>query len=99
MAEPVRKALDPMTDSSGYATPPELSHGLLFQDYGSLGLRQFGGWIREEFLSELVGREAARTYREMLDNSSIVGAMIFTVQQAMRKVDWRVEPASDDSVA
>jgi hypothetical protein len=27
----------------------------------SYGLRQYGGWIREEILADLTGREAART--------------------------------------
>lgn len=92
-------AVDPYSDGSGGALPPVLSYGLNFRDYGSYGLRQYGGWVREEFLPQLVGREAARVYREMLDNSSTVGAMVFAITQAMRKVAWRVEPASDKAAA
>jgi hypothetical protein len=76
-----------------------LNWGMRFSDYGSYGLRQFGGWVREEFLPELTGRNGARVYREMLDNSATVGSMIFAVQQAMRGVRWRVEPANDSPEA
>jgi hypothetical protein len=99
MAKDVRKAIDPVTDGSGGWQAPVLNYGLRFQDYGSYGLRQFGGWVREEILADLTGREAARAYREMLDNSATVGAMIFAIQQAMRRVTWRVEPANDSAAA
>src|SRR5262249_25219627 len=99
MAKDVRKAVDPVTDGSGAWRAPVLNYGLQFQDYGSYGLRQFGGWVREEILADLTGREAARAYREMLDNSATVGAMVFAIQQAMRRVTWRVEPANDSAEA
>src|SRR5262249_61947513 len=40
-----------------------------------------------------------RAYREMLDNSATIGAMVFAIQQAMRRVTWRVEPANDSAAA
>lgn len=98
-ATPLRKAADPLTDGSGGWMPPVLDYGMRFRDYGSLGLRQYSGWVREEFLPELIGRQAARTYREMIDNSAIVGAMLFAIEQAMRKVEWRVDPANDSGEA
>ena len=94
---PIRRTPGALSDASLGWRAPELSYGLNFSDYGSYGLRQYSGWIKEEFLRELIGREGARTYREMMDNSSIIGAMIFTIQQAMRKVTWRVESAVDNS--
>jgi hypothetical protein len=92
-------AVDPYSDGSGAWPAPILNYGLNFKDFGSYGLRQYGGWVREEFLPQLVGREAARVYREMLDNSATVGAMMFALTQAMRKVAWRVDPASDKAEA
>lgn len=92
-------ALDPYSDGSGGWVAPQLNYGLNFKDYGSYGLRQYGGWVREEFLPQLVGREAARVYREMMDNSASVGAMIFAITQLMRKCEWRVEPSSDKAEA
>jgi hypothetical protein len=72
---------------------------MLFRDLGSYGLRQFGGWVREEFLRALLGREAQRVYREMGDNDPTIGAMLFSITQAMRKVDWRDEAADDTPAA
>lgn len=88
---PTRKALDPYSDGSGGFLPPELGYGMNFRDVGSYGLRQYSGWIREEFLPQLMGRQAVTVYREMLDNSSTIGAMLFAIQQSMRHVEWRVE--------
>lgn len=87
-----------ITDGSG-DTPPVMSADLNFHDIGSYGLRQYGGWIREEFLRSLSGREAARTYREMRDNSPTVGAILFALTQLIRKVEWRINPANDSAAA
>jgi len=92
-------AVDPYSDGSGGWGAPTLDWGMNFKDYGSYGLRQYSGWVREEFLPQLVGREAARVYREMLDNSATIGAMVFAITQAMRKVEWRIEPANDSAKA
>src|SRR5260221_7623332 len=67
----VNQSRSPYRDGSGGWPPPTLSYGMNFKDFGSYGLRQWSGWIREEFLPQLVGREAARVYREMADNSAI----------------------------
>ena len=82
------------TDGSGNI-PPTMNSGLVFQTMGSNGLRQFSGWVREEFLPQLLGRQAARVYREMTDNSPTVGAILFAIQQSMRQCAWRVEPPAD----
>lgn len=76
-----------------------MNAGMLYHDVGSYGLRQFGGWVREEFLRALLGREAQRVYREMGDNDATVGAVLFAILQAMRKVSWREEPANDTPAA
>ena len=70
-----------------------MSAGMTFAEVGSLGLRAWSGWVREEFLPELIGRQGAQKYREMSDNSPIVGAIIYAIKSTMRKVEWRVVPA------
>lgn len=92
-------AIDPYSDGSGNWRPEALGAGMNFKDFGSYGLRQYGGWVREEFLTQLIGQRAATAYREMMDNSATVGAMIFATTQAMRRVDWRVEPVDDSAKA
>ncbi len=68
-----------------------------FAEIGSSGLNTFSGTIHEEQLRELQdpARRAA-TYRQMLDNDAIVGASIYLLDQLVRQVPWRVEPAEGD---
>ncbi len=86
---------DPYMDGTPGWNIPVLDSGLVFRDIGSSGLRQYGGWVREEYLRALQGREAARVYREMYDGSAVVQAMLFAITQSMRKINWRVESAND----
>jgi hypothetical protein len=62
---------------------------------GSTGLRQSGGWVYEEFLPRLHGRQGVMFFREMRDNSSTVGAIMYTIESLIRQAEWRVEPAGD----
>lgn len=82
-------------DGSGPWGPPAMTTGMQFSTIGSGGLRQWGGWVREEFLPQLQGRQAARVYREMLDNSATVGAIVFAIMQTMRQVEWRLNGPDD----
>lgn len=82
-------------NGGSFGAVPIFDQGMKFSDIGSSGLRAFSGWVREEFLPQLIGRQGARVYREMLDNSPIVGAVMFAILGVMRKVDWRCEPADD----
>lgn len=63
-------------------------------EIGKTGLSRSGGYITDEFLPQLRGRQAIKVYREMSDNSSVLGAWIYTVKQLLRQIEWRVEPAS-----
>lgn len=66
---------------------------------GSTGLRQFGGFINEEFLKELSGVRGARTYREMADNDGTVGAVLFAISMLIRQSEWLVQAADDTEEA
>ena len=90
---------DPYMDGSGGWAVPQFNRGMTFTDIGSLGLRQYGGWVREEFLPQLLGRQAQRVFREMRDNSAVVSSIVFAITQAMRKVEWRTRPANDTPAA
>jgi broad specificity phosphatase PhoE len=79
----------------GWGATPQMTNGMTFGEYGQSGLRAFSGWVREEFVPELVGRQGARTYREMADNSPIVGSMLYAIKATMLKVQWRVIPPSE----
>lgn len=68
-----------------------------FSEIGTTGLKQHGGYILEEWLSQLQGKRAAWVYREMADNSAVIGAILFSIRMLARKVEWRVE-SGDDTV-
>jgi len=65
-------------------------------ELGTTGLRQFGGRISEEFLRKLEGSRAAKVFREMSENDSTIGSILFAVEMLLRNVKWKVESFSDD---
>lgn len=67
---------------------------------GVAGANTRSGNIRaDEFLPELRGRRAINKYREMRDNDSTIGAVMYSVEQILRDVDLKVVPADDSEVA
>ncbi|CAB4130416.1 hypothetical protein UFOVP119_40 [uncultured Caudovirales phage] len=62
---------------------------------GTSGLKQFGGYINEEFQKELRGLNGSRVFREMADNDPVVGAILFAVTMLIRQVEWSVQAADD----
>jgi len=66
---------------------------------GTTGLKQFGGYINEEFLARLRGMQGIRYYREMIDNSPIIAAALNVIEMLIRQVEWRVEPADESDAA
>ena len=68
-----------------------------FVEFGTSGLRRFSGYIFEDFLNELTGKNAMKTYKEMVYNDPVVSSLIFAIKMMARKTDWYVEPASEDA--
>ena len=67
---------------------------------GVSGDNTHNGQIRaDEFLPELRGKKAIRKYREMRDNDSTVGAVMYSVEQILRDVDLHVKPVDDSDAA
>lgn len=62
---------------------------------GQSGLRRFSGYIREEFLTELQGRRGVETYKQMINNDDVVGAILFAIEMLIRQVEWTVELPPD----
>jgi len=67
----------------------------IYRELGSIGLSRWGGRIREEFLPELRGREGVKRFREMSENDATVGAVLFAIEQSIRRINWEVRPATD----
>lgn len=62
---------------------------------GTKGQRRYGGRFFEEFLPALQGRQGIEMYRQMSENDSVIGAILFAVEMLVRQVRFDVEPVSD----
>jgi len=70
-----------------------------FNELGVTGLRQYGGFVVEEWLRQLSGQRASWVYREMADNDATVGAFLFAIEMLARGVPWEVEEGSEAGAA
>lgn len=85
--------------SASAALPGATPHaGLGSVQFGQTGLKRSYGYVYEELLPQLAGRKAINVYQEMSQNSDVIGAVLFAIDMFMRKVAWRVEPASQSKV-
>lgn len=66
-----------------------------FAELGTTGLRRSGGYINEEFLPNLRGTRAAMVYREMADNDAVIGAILFSMDKIITRLDWHIEECGD----
>lgn len=64
---------------------------------GRVGQRRYGGRFFEEFLPALNGRQGIEMYKQMAENDSVIGAILFAVEMLVRQVKFDVEPCSDDA--
>lgn len=53
----------------------------------------------DEFIPELRGRNAIRKYREMRDNDSTIGAVMYATEQVLRDVKFMVVPSDKEDEA
>lgn len=91
-----------LRDATGPPTPESAGTGQPGYDmYGISGLARYGAISRvyEEFLRELQGPQGMKSYREMLDNCPIVGAIMFAAQHLCRKVSFSFKPANSSPEA
>jgi len=67
---------------------------------GVAGDNVTNGQIRaDEFLPELRGQRAIKKYREMRDNDSTIGAVMYATEQVLRDVKLKVKAADDSDEA
>ena len=80
--------------------PKKLSETEAKKILGVAGDNTHNGQIRaDEFLPELRGKKAIRKYREMRDNDSTIGAVMYATEQVLRDVDLKVCAANDSAEA
>lgn len=99
MAEPVTPPEAPAESPAEDPTAPRprarRTAATNFQEIGATGLKQSAGFISEEFLPELKGRRGAQFYREMADNSPIIGALVLGYQQVASHLPWQIDEPED----
>lgn len=90
--------LDLWADETGDDVPQNVAPMI---ELGVTGVRRVSGYVDEEFLPALRGRKAVKVYREMSQNDSIIGALLFAIDKLVREVEWKVVPAdqSEEGVA
>ena len=66
---------------------------------GTTGLRQWSGFLDEEWLVPLKDPRGLRTFREMADNDPIIGASLLAIGLLVRQVTWTVMPSEDTPAA
>jgi len=64
-------------------------------EVGSTGLNRWGGYVGEEFITQLQWPWAAKVYKEMADNDPTIGAVIYMSEQLIRKAGWTVEAVGE----
>jgi hypothetical protein len=103
---------EPVTNGTTYPVPrpPDPAHPLtdvvhnldlkeLMLERGTSGLHRAGGFIREDLLIELSGLEGVRRFKDMRDNSAVVGACLYAVEMRLRNVRWRLTPVDTSEEA
>lgn len=65
------------------------------KEAGVYGLKQSAGYVQEEYLNELRGSRGAKFYREMSDNSPVVGGLLLGYREVAAHLDWRIEEPED----
>jgi len=67
------------------------------KELGRIGQRRYAGIFQEEFLPELRGKRGIETFREMADNDSMVGAVLYAVEALIKQATWRVQAPSESA--
>lgn len=80
--------------ASNAGGPRRSATGAPFTQFGATGLREFSGYVREEWERDLIGRKGLLKIREMVDNDTIVAAILFAIEMLLRGVPFHMEPAS-----
>lgn len=62
-------------------------------EIGLGGLKQYHGYLDEEWHKSLKGKKAFAMYEEMRDNDPVIGAVLYSVESYLRQVKWSVKAA------
>jgi hypothetical protein len=65
---------------------------------GTIGLERYGGYIMEEFISNLRMPQCLKIYKEMSSNDATIGGILLLIESMMRKLPYSVEAGGDKRV-
>lgn len=69
------------------------------KDQGFIGLKTSMGLPEEEFIRDLRMPQCLKVYHEMASNDAVIGACLYLMETMIRKANWKVMPASEDTQA
>lgn len=95
MTAAVEEEIEPSPAASGpvIKAVPRRGGAGIGDEIGASGLKQTGGYLYEEFVRALQQTQRAmQLYREMRDNSALIGGVLLIMKNAMRQVPVRIEP-------
>ncbi|TXH52461.1 MAG: hypothetical protein E6Q97_16060 [Desulfurellales bacterium] len=78
-----------MANNPGRELPP-------ITELGLSGLKRFSGYVFEEPLREMQGDRWRKTIAEM-ELDPIAGAVLFAIDMMIRRVTWKIQPASESA--
>lgn len=64
-------------------------------EIGVSGLQASNGQVSDEFLPALKGPQGRRMYREMADNSAVIGGIFMALEKTILGLDWHFENPED----
>lgn len=68
-----------------------------FSEIGVTGLRQFAGYLKEEFITDMADRTGRARFNEMVSNHPMIRAGMNTIGQHMLQIPIRVEAGGDSN--
>lgn len=66
------------------------------EELGTIGLKESGGFVSEDILTDLQGLKGIEVFQEMSSNDDVVGSLLFAVDMMIRQVKWDVKEVSQD---
>jgi len=107
VADPKTPSNNPVHDRDGdgfieprhTTTPAQAKRVPATLEVGDSGLRRYGGWVREEFMTRLQGLAGIKKYQEMSDNDDTVGGVLTAFETLLRQTDWTFEAVDESAEA
>ncbi len=68
-----------------------------FREIGYPSVYMSNGYVLDDFLYELRGKEGVRTYQQMSENEATIATMLFVIEMMIRSTTWQLVPAEENN--